>query len=148
MSLAPRLAAVRLLAILAVAAFGLVGRVAQAAPSQQSTAAVMIRGFKYEPAATTVAVGTVVTWTNQDTAPHTATSVTAGKFDTGTIEQNQSKSVTLNEAGTFEYLCSIHPQMRGTLTVTAAQATTAPAPQATAAAPAPQATAAAPAPQA
>ena len=147
MSLAPRLAAVRLLAILAVAAFGLVGRVAQAAPSQQSTAAVMIRGFKFEPAATTVAVGTVVTWTNHDTAPHTATSVTAGKFDTGTIESNQSKSVTLNEAGTFEYLCSIHPQMRGTLTVTAAQAP-APAAQATAAAPAAQATAAAPAPQA
>jgi len=147
MSLAPRLAAVRLLAILAVAAFGLVGRVAQAAPAQQGTAAVMIRGFKFEPAATTVAVGTVVTWTNQDTAPHTATSVTAGKFDTGTIEQNQSKSVTLNEAGTFEYFCQIHPQMRGTLTVTAAQAP-APAAQATAAAPAAQATAAAPAAQA
>ena len=100
MSLAPRMAVVRIVAILTLAAFGLVGRAAQAAPSQQAAAAVMIQGFAFNPATVTVAVGTVVTWTNHDTATHTATSTTASKFDTGTIEQNQARSVTLNEAGT------------------------------------------------
>ncbi len=118
MPLTPCKALVRLVTIVALVPFVLVGRSAQSAPSHQSTAVVIIQDFRYHPATLTVAVGTVVTWTNRDPVPHTATS-TAGTFDTGPIEQNQSKSVTLNEVGTFEYFCEIHPPMRGTITVTA-----------------------------
>jgi LPXTG-motif cell wall-anchored protein len=128
MSLSPRMAAGRLFTIVALAAFALVGRSAHAAPAQQATAAVMIQGFKFDPATLSVAVGTVVTWTNHDQAPHTATSVVDGKFTTGTIDPGGSKSVTLTEAGTFDYFCQIHPNMKATLTVTAAAAAPAPAP--------------------
>jgi LPXTG-motif cell wall-anchored protein len=121
------MAAGRLLTVVALAALALAGRTAHAAPSQQATAMVMIQGFKFDPAALTVAVGTTVTWVNHDQVPHTASSVTEGKFDTGTIDAGASKAVTLNEAGTFEYFCKIHPNMKATLTVTAAAAP-APAP--------------------
>ncbi len=119
MLLTPCRALVRLVMIAALVPFVLVGRPAQSAPSHQSTAVVFIQDFRYHPATLTVAVGTIVTWTNRDPVPHTATSRTAGKFDTGLIEQNQSKSVTLTEVGTFDYFCTIHPDMRGTITVTA-----------------------------
>ncbi len=119
MRFVPCMAVVRILTVVALVPFVLVGRGAQSAPSQQSAAVVMIQGFAFEPPTLTVAVGTVVTWTNHDSLPHTATSQTAGKFDTGPIEKDQAKFVTLNEAGTFDYFCAIHPGMKGTITVTA-----------------------------
>lgn len=130
MSPSPRMAFGRMLTVVALAAIALVGRSAHAAPFQQGTAAVMIQGFKFDPATLSVPVGTTVTWTNHDKAPHTATSVVDGKFNTGTIDPDGSKSVTLNEAGTFEYFCQIHPNMKATLTVTAAAPAPAPAPAA------------------
>ncbi len=118
MPFTPCRALVRLVTIVALVPSVLVGHQAQSAPSSQSAAAVMIQDFRFNPVVLTVAVGTVVTWTNRDPVPHTATSRTTGTFDTGPIEQNQAKSVTLTEVGTFDYFCAIHPDMRGTITVT------------------------------
>jgi hypothetical protein len=67
----------------------------------------------------TVHVGDTITWTNQDVAPHTATA-SDGSFDTGNISQGKSGSHTFDTAGTFAYICSIHPSMKGTVTVAAA----------------------------
>ena len=89
------------------------------APSSAPTAAgantVVISDFKFGPAEMRVAVGTTVTFTNDDDQPHTATS--AGNFDTGAIQPGASATVTLATAGTFSYACSFHPFMTGTLTV-------------------------------
>jgi len=82
--------------------------------------AVTIENFAFSPSSITVSVGTTVTWTNNDTVPHTATS-NAGvspAFDTGTINPGGSASVTFNTPGTFGYFCAIHPQMMGTVVVT------------------------------
>ncbi len=87
----------------------------------QDAAAVTIQNFAFSPASLEVAVGTTVTWTNQNSAPHTATA-DDGSFDTGQLAQGQSGSVTFDTAGTFAYFCAIHPNMRGTITVTAADA--------------------------
>ena len=84
-----------------------------------------ISGFAFAPQTLTVGVGDSVTWANADAQGHTATADDAA-FDTGTISGNSSKSVTLTNAGTFAYHCSIHPAMTATLTVTAAAATAAP----------------------
>ncbi|MGZ3707482.1 MAG: plastocyanin/azurin family copper-binding protein [Bdellovibrionota bacterium] len=54
-----------------------------------------------------VASGTTVTWTNNDSVPHTATSDT-GAFDSGSIPPGQSYSFTFSQAGDFPYHCSIH----------------------------------------
>ena len=89
------------------------------APASGGT--VLIRDFLYEPEQLTVAVGTTVTFTNEDSAPHTATSgrspASDGVFDTGTLKKGQSKPVKLTKAGTFAFYCAIHPFMKATVIV-------------------------------
>jgi plastocyanin len=87
-----------------------------AAPAKQGDS-IAIKDFAYAPAQLTVAKGTSLTFTNQDSTPHTATSGDAGGFDTGAIQPEQTKSVTLDRPGTFDYICSFHPFMHGTVTV-------------------------------
>jgi plastocyanin len=72
----------------------------------------------YVPNPATITVGSTVTWTNNDTLPHTATSDT-GVWDSGTLSSGQSFSFTFMTAGTFPYHCMIHgaQSMSGTVTV-------------------------------
>jgi LPXTG-motif cell wall-anchored protein len=72
--------------------------------------------FFFSPTSVTVAVGDTVTWHNTGQAPHTATA-DDGSFDTGTINAGGSGSHTFNTAGTFSYICTIHPNMKGTVRV-------------------------------
>jgi plastocyanin len=89
------------------------GSTRSADPPKPANATVRIADFKYG-AALSVDRGTAVTWINKDRAPHTAT----GKgFDTGTLREGASASHTFTTAGTFEYVCQLHPYMHGTLTV-------------------------------
>jgi plastocyanin len=87
--------------------------------------AVTIAGFAFDPATVTIQDGDSVTWTNQDSVAHTATAG-HGSFDTGPIANGASDTVTFDTAGTFAYICSIHPQMTGSVVVEAAAATLAP----------------------
>lgn len=89
-----------------------------AAPSGEARRAekVEIADFAYDPDPVTVQVGGKVTWLNQDSAPHTATAED-GSFDTGTLEEGKLKSETFKQAGTYEYICQIHPDMHGTVEV-------------------------------
>jgi len=94
--------------------------------------AVTINGFAFMPASITVPVGTRVVWTNQQPqVPHTVTSDTAGLFDSGTIQTGATFAFTFNQVGTFAYHCNIHPNMHGTVVVTAAGTPATPAPPAT-----------------
>jgi plastocyanin len=96
--------------------------------------AATIVNFTFQPNPLTVPLGTTVVWTNQDTAPHTASSDpgSAFTFDTGMLQKGQAGRVTFTTAGTFAYHCNVHPTMHGSITVTAqaagttASATTAP----------------------
>ncbi|CAN5494375.1 hypothetical protein BH10ACT11_BH10ACT11_00560 [soil metagenome] len=76
-----------------------------------------ISNFKYDPPDLTVMAGSKVTFTNSDTAAHTATSDTEGAFDTDTLQKGDSKAVTLDKPGTFTYYCRFHSFMHGTITV-------------------------------
>lgn len=82
---------------------------------------VQIKDFKYAPATITVAPGTTITWTNRDSAPHTATSGASPNaddvFESGTITKSASKSVTVRKRGTFTYYCAFHPFMKATVIV-------------------------------
>jgi plastocyanin len=91
------------------------------APSGDAVRAarVEIDDFAYEPDPVTVEEGGKVIWVNRDAAPHTATAED-GSFDTGTLEDDKLKSETFKEPGTYAYVCSIHPQMHGTVDVVAA----------------------------
>ena len=82
-----------------------------------STAAVTIKGFAFDPASITVKVGTAVTWTNKDSAPHTITG-DKGDWDSGRIAQGGTYTRTFDQAGTYAYKCTIHPTMTGAVVVT------------------------------
>jgi LPXTG-motif cell wall-anchored protein len=82
---------------------------------------VTIKDFSYGPAAVTVSAGDSVTWVNQGPTKHSATAKD-GSFDTGLLAKGGSASHTFTKAGTFSYVCSIHPFMHGTVKVVAAAA--------------------------
>ena len=76
---------------------------------------VAMDGVKFEPATITVAPGDTVTWINKDPFPHTATD--AGVFDSGEIAPGKSWKWTARKAGVYDYVCTLHPTMKGTITV-------------------------------
>ena len=61
-------------------------------------------------------VGDSIIWVNKDLIPHTATSK-AAPFDSTVILSGESWSTTLAKRGSFQYACTFHPTMRGTVTV-------------------------------
>ncbi len=83
------------------------------------SAEVEIEDFAYNPDPVTIEEGGKVIWKNRDSAPHTATA-DDGSFDTGTIEEDKLKSESFKQPGTHAYICSIHPDMHGTVEVVAA----------------------------
>lgn len=80
---------------------------------------VHIENFAYAPAELTIEVGDTVTWTNLDDQSHTATA-TDGSWDSATLEQGASASITFTAPGTYDYLCTPHPTMTGRIVVVAA----------------------------
>ena len=78
--------------------------------------------YGYDPDTITVVIGknNTVYWTNDDASIHTATSDTAGVFDTGNINQGESAQFTFTTPGTFTYHCIYHAWMQGTIKVLAA----------------------------
>lgn len=77
---------------------------------------VTIRDFEFSPAAITINVGDTVTWNNEGPTAHSATA-NDGSFDTGIMNEGESGSHTFDTAGTFSYICTPHPFMKGTVTV-------------------------------
>ncbi|MCX4752138.1 cupredoxin domain-containing protein [Kitasatospora purpeofusca] len=91
---------------------------ASSAPAGAVT--VTIKDFKFGPATLTVAPGTTITVTNQDSAGHTLTAIAPnpGAFDTGLLEQGKSATITAPTApGSYPFHCDVHPTMTGTLVV-------------------------------
>lgn len=84
-----------------------------AAPATQTIA---IEGFMFRPAVVTVNQGDVVEWQNKDIVAHTATAKGAG-LDSGEIPANATFRFTATRKGRFDYICTLHPTMKGTLVV-------------------------------
>jgi plastocyanin len=80
--------------------------------------AVSIANMAFSSASITVVAGTTVTWTNNDEMAHTVTS-DGNSFDSGNIAPGGKFSKTFSTTGSFPYHCSIHPTMKGTVTVKA-----------------------------
>ena len=79
------------------------------------------------PSTVVIALGGTVTWENTDNAAHTATSGSpadgpTGVWDSSLIMAGGSYSVTLDDAGTYDYFCMVHPWMEGTVIVEEAEA--------------------------
>jgi len=78
-----------------------------------------IASFKFVPKDVKLKAGGTITWTNQDKAPHTATSEPGApaEFDTGRLELGQTKSIKLDKPGKYPYFCEFHRFMTGTVEV-------------------------------
>ncbi|MBI2855119.1 MAG: cupredoxin family copper-binding protein [Chloroflexi bacterium] len=92
----------------------------QGQTSQDTTTAVLgqgqviIKEFAFSPAQLTVRVGDTVTWTNGDSVSHTAT---GDGWNSGNLSNGQKYSKRFDTTGTYDYLCQIHPAMKGGIIV-------------------------------
>jgi plastocyanin len=90
--------------------------------TRAATTTVAMQNLAFAPGSVTVSVGTTVTWTNQEPAaskiPHTVTS-DSNAFKSAILNPGASFSFTFEKAGAFPYHCDVHPDMHGTITVTA-----------------------------
>ncbi len=120
------LGAVLLAVTVVVAAFTLgdsagAGKASQPSSSSSKAVAtntVTITDFKYMPPAAKVKAGSKVTFINDDTAQHTASSPEAGTdVETATIKKGERKTITLDKPGKFAYVCDFHPFMKGAIEV-------------------------------
>jgi plastocyanin len=81
---------------------------------------VKIDNFTFSPATLTVPVGSKVTWVNEDDVPHQV--MASGRtFKSQVLDTDQSFSQTFASPGTYEYFCSLHPHMKGTIVVVSAK---------------------------
>jgi plastocyanin len=94
--------------------FALVGSVGLAAV-QAASPVVVIEGVAYAPQTVNVKRGDTVTWINKDPFPHTVTA--PGAFDSREIAANASWKYTVRKVGRFDYICTLHPNMKATLVV-------------------------------
>jgi len=83
-------------------------------PADHNT--VVLKNFHFGPASLSISAGETVTWTNMDEEPHTVVS-DAGLFRSGALDEHESFSFKFDKPGTYGFICSIHPQMRGVIVV-------------------------------
>ena len=82
-----------------------------------TTVSASAKGNAWTPADVTAKVGDVITWTNGDTVPHKVA------LDDGSCQMSEniaggaSKSLVFSVAGSFPFHCSVHPSMKGTITI-------------------------------
>ncbi|MEJ3743418.1 cupredoxin family copper-binding protein [Actinomycetes bacterium KLBMP 9797] len=99
-------------------------------PVQAATRSVTIRQYAYSPASLMVTVGDTVTWTNRDTAAHDVVTTSGpASFRSRPLATGESFRHTFTTAGTYQYYCSLHPDMRASVMVHAKAVPTTTAPQ-------------------
>ena len=80
--------------------------------------AIKMQNIAFAAKETTVKVGEKVTWTNDDSVTHNVTANSGADFKSKDFGNGGTFSFTPEKAGTIKYVCTIHPGMTGTLTVT------------------------------
>jgi plastocyanin len=91
-----------------------IATVTAASVSAQKTVDVSIKDNAFNPATVQISKDDTVKWTNMDSADHT---VKGSDFDSGIIQKGKSYEHKFTTAGTYDYVCSIHPSMKGTVKV-------------------------------
>jgi len=78
-----------------------------------------MQDIEYVPKEVTVKKGGTVTWTNSDSVTHTVTKEggPGAEFDSGNMEVDDTFEQKFDMPGTIDYVCTIHPNQTGTITV-------------------------------
>ena len=111
----PALMAAAFFALFFTGIFRLAGSQAEAAANT-----IEIRNFSFAPAVLTVPVGTTVTWVNDDDEPHTVVESDT-LFKSHALDTGDKFSFTFSTPGKFQYFCTIHAHMVGTVVVETSQ---------------------------
>ena len=90
---------------------------AASSSSSSGGVAIKMQNIAFDPKAVTVKVGQKVTWTNEDTVDHNVTSQSGETIKSDNFGKGGTFSFTPKKAGTIKYVCTIHPGMTATLTV-------------------------------
>jgi plastocyanin len=80
-------------------------------------AEVSMESIAFAPAELTVSAGDTVTWTNNDSVGHDVTADSFSSGDAGGMANGDTFEHTFEEAGTFDYVCTVHPGMEGSVVV-------------------------------
>ncbi|MDD5111259.1 MAG: cupredoxin family copper-binding protein [Candidatus Altiarchaeota archaeon] len=92
-------------------------------PAEPAAVTVTIKDFAFQPNEIRIKTGTIVTWINEDSAPHKVASdphpahTDLPGLVSGNLAQGQSYSFTFSTPGTFGYHCHLHPSMTGRVIV-------------------------------
>jgi plastocyanin len=84
--------------------------------------AVLMRNIQFHPASVTVSKGGSVKWTNEESLGHdvTKTGGPGPEFksgDPGAMQQGDTFEQKFDSPGKIEYVCTVHANMKGTITV-------------------------------
>lgn len=98
-----------------LAAFG--NDMTNGAEGGQTKNKIEIKDFMFNPQKITVKSGEKITWINHDEEPHTVVSVGKKFQKSSALDTDQEYSITAGAPGIYEYFCSVHPKMTGTIVV-------------------------------
>ena len=91
---------------------------AEAGSDASKVVTIEIHNFAFQPATVSVHPGDTVEWKNEDNVPHTATgNAPKPGFDSGLIQSGAAWRYEARQKGTYNYICTVHPYMKGTLIV-------------------------------
>jgi plastocyanin len=82
--------------------------------AQAETVTVTVDKMAFSPAEINAKVGDTIEWVNKDTFAHTAT--VKGGWEV-MLPVKKSGSIVVDKAGTIDYICRFHPNMKGKITV-------------------------------
>lgn len=83
-------------------------------PNPDGSYSISMKNYAFNPAVLNVDAGKTVIWTNNDTASH---DISGNGFKSPVMSNGQTYSFTFNTAGTYDYICALHPYMKGRIIV-------------------------------
>ncbi len=105
------------IAFLNLSLFALAGEMKNDDSTTSKQNRIEIKDFAFNPQTITVKSGEKVTWINRDEEPHTIVSVGKQFKKSTALDTDQEFTITVGAPGTYDYFCSVHPKMTGTIVV-------------------------------
>ena len=105
------------IAFLNLSLFALAGEMKNDDSTSSKQNKIEIKDFAFNPQTLTVKSGEKVTWINRDEEPHTIVSVEKQFKKSTALDTDQEFTITAGAPGTYNYFCSVHPKMTGTIVV-------------------------------
>ncbi len=84
---------------------------------ESQTYNIEIKGHVFSPKTLTIKKDDIVVWTNMDSSKHTVTSDSGNELDSVLLSKQETYSNTFDKVGTYNYVCSVHSNMKGTIIV-------------------------------